>query len=1021
MINSTIASTAFNQFELDAMGPASGQLAATWAGGAPTYDATAMTLTLAAGTNWHAMIGGLLIWKAHGASELTDATGASLSGVVGVFRFHPQAALRIRRLAGSRFDGRTDGSAARPIPFVAAIRGGNAPAEVAHIAESDPPLAPLDARVGSTLTHGTLTFHDELGLIIDPIAVACMFRDLMNGFPAMRNADAGGAGDLLPSGAAGGVGSIAAQATGRRVHIVDLFGGPWTDRPGAGIRIGTSARLSTSGPHDWPDGETMSPTIADAGDLRFGFSPEGTLNTTALSAPAFPGTVVPAGAPAPVLERQFLRVSAIDLGLHLRGNRTTDAIDGVPGVDQPTSREPAPSVSDGNTVDFLNDGQATTGAVSEVAIRSGLRLVVSPTIATNVNFPVNRATRWPADPVATETPEALDGERSRRAREDVTAVYVGSGPDVLLTWPAGSLPVEAHVRAFPRVDPGPAIVPLAERDFARRGDGASGIAKSAGLTLLVKDPYRVGSNAPPENPQFRFDLLVTTRAGGVQARLFGGLTLDVSTGATAPPEPAVTNALDAIPLNQRGISPSAVLELPPTAPAAGAHPVLSALGEAAPRESPRFRTMARRETMVVGHDGANPGVWQSMLTAGFLNSRSIRGDARLGNPGNPAGPEDHVPGINVTTRLGLALARAAVRRTHHLATRLVELNDARWNVPAVGSGSIAGAVLQNVADTVESPELAVLPESLVHDLPGNWSDLITAIQGLLPASLHSLIGAIPAPGAGDRWVEEVRREAFAAKHGRRDSQWSYRWAIAHARKLIYLESPLFGSTAAGLATHEVDLVAQLRERLNAAPDLRVVIAIPKRISFGQGYEQFSQYFHVARNEGINSLKEAAPRRVTVYHPIGFPGRPEVIRGTVAVIDDVWLLLGSSSFSRRGLTFDGSIDITLVDKTISRGLSSAISNFRRLAMARTLGVSAPAPGETANPNWVRLAQPRTAFELVREVVDRGGDGLVEPLWPGLPTSLLAAADRAIADPDGRAFPSILAGFNDLLAGLGQERV
>src|SRR6185436_17535577 len=131
MISPVIATTAFNQFGLDAMGSASGQLAALWGDGTPSYDASAMTLTLPNGTRWHAMIGGLLIWKAFGASELMDASGASLTGVVGVFFFHPQSALRIRRLVGSRFDGRTDGSAIRPTPFFAALRGGEAPAEVA--------------------------------------------------------------------------------------------------------------------------------------------------------------------------------------------------------------------------------------------------------------------------------------------------------------------------------------------------------------------------------------------------------------------------------------------------------------------------------------------------------------------------------------------------------------------------------------------------------------------------------------------------------------------------------------------------------------------------------------------------------------------------------------------------------------------------------------------------------------------------------------------------------------------------
>jgi phosphatidylserine/phosphatidylglycerophosphate/cardiolipin synthase-like enzyme len=204
-------------------------------------------------------------------------------------------------------------------------------------------------------------------------------------------------------------------------------------------------------------------------------------------------------------------------------------------------------------------------------------------------------------------------------------------------------------------------------------------------------------------------------------------------------------------------------------------------------------------------------------------------------------------------------------------------------------------------------------------------------------------------------------------------------------------------------------------------DLRVIIATPKRIPFGPGYEGFAQRFHLARNEAVASLRSVAPTRVTVYHPIGFPGRPEVIRGTVAVVDDVWALLGSSSFSRRGLTFDGSVDIVLVDKVIKHSVSDLVRNFRRQVMARTLGLIPPAPGETANANWVRLTQQKSAFELMREIVERGGDGLVEPLWPGLPESELLPVDGAIADPEGRGFPAVLGAFAELLASLGQNRV
>jgi hypothetical protein len=1006
MINAPIATTAFNQAGLDAVGTASGQLAARWAASTPDYDASAMTLT-AAENEWRAMVGGTLQWRAFGTPELTDAAGAALEGAVAVLRFHPHAALRLRRLIAARHDDRSDGRAARPVPFYAAIRGGAPPAGL-PTRETHPPLAPEGVLAGDTLTQGTLTFHDDLGLILDPVAVACLYRDLLRAFPALLRSGAGDAADLA-TGTAGGIGSVCALAGGIALHLVDLFGGPWADRPDrVGLQIGDGARLG-AGPHDWSAG-ALRATAADAADLRFGFAREGTLGTAPLSPLALPAAF-PVGSPEPSLGRQFFRVVAVHLALHLAGNRSAETIDEVEGADEPTRLEPAPLVRDGNAIEFLPDGLATTGAVSEMVVLGGPVLAVSPTIATDHAFPADHTERWPAAPAPSGTAEALSPEQSAQARSDGEAAFAGDGPDVVITWPAGALPREAHVRAFSRVDPGPATVPLAELDFARRGDGGAAVVGAGATTLLLRDPLRLGTRPRPAQLRLRFDLLVVTReAGGGAARLLGGLELPVTADGIVPPRPPQSNALDGVPLDRRGVAPAPLLGLPATSPATGSDPVLSALGEAAPREAPRFRTMARTESIVAGHDGGSPGTWTAVLTPGFLTGRSVRGDARLGNPGRDAGPEDHAPGLRVSGPLAADLARAALRRTHHLARRLPELDDGRWAEPAPGVGTLAGAVLQGVAETCESPELSLLPESVVQGLPEDWNALVSAIGSSLPS--------LPPPSAGDRWVAEVRREAFAAKHGRRDALWSWRWAIAHARRLIYVETPLLGPTG---DSDGVDLLGLLAERLAAAPDLRVILALPKRIPFGPGYEAFAQRFYRLRNEAIEGLPASVRRRVVAYHPIGFPGRPEVVRGTVAVVDDVWALVGSSSLSRRGLTFDGSVDVVFTDRRLRDGASEAIRGLRRRSLARTLSLAPPDAGATAAAAWVRTRDPGAAFLLVKEIVSRGGDGLVEPLWPGLSDSVVLPLAREIADPDGRGFPVVLGSFADLLAELGPSGV
>lgn len=1025
MINQTIATAAFNKFGLEAMGIASGQLAAQWADAAPTYDRPAMTLTLGASNNWKAMTGGMVLWSAFGAKYLSDAAGNALTGTVGVFVIHPQAALRLRRLIGSRFDGVTTGLATRPVPFYIALKDG-APGDIQTLltgtVESDPPLAPINASVGTSIGHGTLTIHDEQGLIIDPAAVAALFKDLMQAFPALRNDDGGSEDNLTDTSKVGGIASIAAMGTARRLHLVDPFGNAWSPTStGVGLLFGTGSRLSAN-LVDWPDAQALKLTGTDP-DLRFGLSPEGKLASTDLNPPAFPSTVFPSGGNQPQLSTQFFRVVVVHLSHHLTGNRTTAALDNVPGVDDGTSHDIAPLVREGDQVDFLLDGQATLGAVNEVIKGGGFSLAVSPTISGDGALPNTHTDRWPDFPAATGTAASLDATTSKQAKTACTAAYAGSTADVVVSWPQGSLPAEAFIRVFPRVDPGPAVVPLAELDFSKRGDGASTIVKAGAATIvLLKDPFKAAANPRPTTPQLRFDLLIVTRDSGVKGRLLGGIELSLGADTAAPAIPAVTNALNNLPANQKGISPAPVIGLTPTAPAPDANPVLSALGEAAPREAPRFRTMARLDSMAANNDGGSPGKWTSVLTAGLLTAQSVRGDARLGNPGNPAGPEDYVPGVKVSGRLATDIARFALRRTHHLSVRLAELNNNdRWKLPDAGTGNFAGALLQNIADIVESPELNFVPDNIVQNLPNDWNGLINTIKSFLPSSLSSISSSVPTPDAGTRWVEEVKRDATASKFGRRDSQWALRWAIAHARTLIYIETPLFAPTAAGTEKHEVDLVQALKDRLAAAPNLRLVIATPKRVNFGPGYESFAERFYLARNTAIASLSAVAPKRVIVYHPVGFPGRTEVIRGTLAVIDDVWALLGSSAFSRRGLTFDGSLDLNFLDKTVSGGASKGLRDLRKQAMARTLGLKAPASGETAHANWVRLSQATKAFELVREIVERGGDGLAEPLWPGLPESQLPALDQKIADPDGRGFSAILGLFVSVLSGLGQSKV
>jgi hypothetical protein len=152
--------------------------------------------------------------------------------------------------------------------------------------------------------------------------------------------------------------------------------------------------------------------------------------------------------------------------------------------------------------------------------------------------------------------------------------------------------------------------------------------------------------------------------------------------------------------------------------------------------------------------------------------------------------------------------------------------------------------------------------------------------------------------------------------------------------------------------------------------------------------------------------------VVVFHPIGFPGRPLRLMTNVVVVDDVWALIGSSTIRRRGMTFDGGVDVALFDRTIRDGHGAAIRDLRRRLMAAHLGVKPPATGEVPHANWVQLNDGPSAFRAIKQLLDQGGAGMIEPLWDGhipgvtpIPSSSFPSDN--VADPEGRSFNTVVA--------------
>ena len=249
--------------------------------------------------------------------------------------------------------------------------------------------------------------------------------------------------------------------------------------------------------------------------------------------------------------------------------------------------------------------------------------------------------------------------------------------------------------------------------------------------------------------------------------------------------------------------------------------------------------------------------------------------------------------------------------------------------------------------------------------------------------------------------------------------WSLRRALREARELIYVESAQFARTArpTGQPTAEqVDLVGEIVTSLTAHPNLRVIICMPRESDFAANYPGWGREHYKARTEAVSNLLAAAPDRVAVFHPVGFPGRTAFIRTTSIIVDDVWCLSGATHFRRRGMTFDGSVAIASFDRQMDTGYSRGVRAYRRALMAAKMAIAAPG-GQSASADWMRLALPQSAFALVTDWLAQGGLGQIQPLWPGPSDTTVLPATDDMADPDGSNGATFLGLFASLIAEAG----
>lgn len=999
------AAQALKDNGLDALGLTTPYFAPKWGSANPSYDAGALTLTFSGTPNapWRGVLEYL-----DSLSAFRAVDGSQLTGAGAVLRLHPQAAARLETLAAGRYAAAGQPQV-RAVAHTLVIRGltGN--------------TSPQSYDPGETLPAGAaglaLSFHDSRGLIVCPVAVAAMLNDLMTAFPALDFSK----GATAPTGA-GGMRTIAGLASGVLAHVVTLHGrafaavsgGPDVEHQDSGGA--SQGALGAGGLVTLAAGDQISGTGTTAANrLRIGWAGGGTMGAGPLTVPALAAGSLP---------RQFLRAFAVDLDWHLVGNRTASPINGIAGDDGKMPDDLKPKVWDGVTVDYLVDGPDMLAAAAQVMARmtgapaGGLMFALSPTFETGVGAPATPggAAHWPAFPPSS----ANAGFGASLRPPSVTATWSGTN-DVVVTIPAGFAPNGSSVRIYAQRFQ--SIEAIGEEPSFVRADGGAAIAGTVDVNVVVRNPFGLLPGDPLPNPgTLVFDLVIIPRTG--KRRMWAAQRAAIAAGPVAAPADSFTNAdgVDAWPDNIKSICPVPLFGLARTVAPAGGAPATpvdltrALMSETHPRQGPRLPTMARFDSVIVtgiSNGAVSAGLdWDAVLTGGRWARESRSADHGNGNPGNPAGPDVHAPGVHVTGGLGYDLALHAIRR----AQPVFPLPDGAtpgWlamsggdncapPTPAAGAtpGSSAGAVLSTVSAVCDTPELSLLPDGNPLDSAAPLS-----FQTMLD-QVASAIGLPSAPSITvanqDRLINAVRREYYVAKNGTRDALWSIYRAVSEADELIYIETAGFARTARPGVTpgkHEIDLVQKIAARMSANPNLKVIVCMPRETDFAPDHAPFVRRAIAQRTEALNILQGASAQRVAAFHPRGFPGRWAQIRSTTVVVDDVWCLSGATHFRRRGLTFDGSTAVASFDRTIDGGYSKKVRDFRRQLMAAKLQVTPTDSAGMPTPEWLRLQAPAAAFDFIQDLVAAGGLNKLGPVWLGPTDNTVIPQSDDAADPDG----------------------
>jgi len=906
----------------------------------------------------------------------------------------------------------------------------------------------LQNGTGANLSANLWAFDDR-GRPIDPGAVAAWWAFLASGDPQFDNLWANGNPNLQ---------YVATPAPGRFVQFCNPAEGPASSvHMGRLSMSGLTAVGASPSLFSYQAGAnsgitlTAAPTPDDMPVPRIGTLPTGPYNTPN-NAPLFTSW----NAPTVTLQRDFVRIAVTDVERQLVGLDRTDPLQADSDARIPALANTAPNpvligadAVAGQVLTVL--GASPAAAMMAPAIDLDFSALAPPAFGTGV--PAGALPAVLAPDVLTLAGIGTDNGDSVSGQSVVVELVAGSLPagGWVRIWPLGLDP--ATGRRF-RMDGGGGladangaafvVVPLPDGTDGARLSVDALVVASTGSRLYTdigfdRPPVDMTGGSVPMNSLGPYTVWSCEQGQAIipgSASVIGGASLlAVPQNRASDPfrliDPASLTGADMIAQTLRnGAGAGDTLVLTEPAFVAGSE------GDVAQPSPPAVTGPTGPNGATVVYRGRNALLDDIFDTTSPLQNATLMGrplpmmerrellavepatvtaavgahtgrarmhesfPALQGHPGLPAAPETHATGIALAgpAAAGTIAGGPMVLMRERTSTNLIAFLNAAANAvtppvappPPVTYAAVLETIAAGAAGDLILRELLRLSQYQPGD---GWDAFKAEVQASLGFSLEPLINAAIADDTLAAAVDSVFRKT---RDGATQGATSLIAAIGAAEDFVYVETPALDTLSA--ASGGIDLVAALTARLASRPNLRVMLCVPERFLPEQP-DRLEEIRQAGVAGAVEALAEAAPGRFIAFAPVAGPGRPLHMGSTVVIVDDVYLLGGTTHLWRRGLTFDSSLAVAVTDDAMTLGRPAAILAARRQLLANGLGVAvALVPDDPA--------AMQTAIE---RLVQAEGLGRISPELRAPPADVPSETDLAIWNPDGTPGPQEWLGF------------